>query len=279
MRIAVIPNANKDNGLQTTKRLISLLSSSAGVFTPENFRQELDGCEFMKEADLYPHCDVIITLGGDGTLLRVARQAALYDKPVLCINLGRLGFLAECDGDYFFRKGYKKLFEGFETKDRMMIEARVHRADGSVSEFHALNDVVLTRTDYACVENFDVFVDGAALGSFLADGVIVSTPTGSTAYSLSAGGPVIDPELDAMIVTPICPHMLHARPVVLPPHKEIKLIKTPRENTKCAVTVDGKNGCELTDGEYVVIKKSQYISRFIKISDKCFYDVLHDKLR
>lgn len=278
MRIAVIPNVNKDNGLQRTKRLISLLASRAELYTDDVFCGTLDGCTFVNENDLYSCCDIIITLGGDGTLLNVARKAALLDKPVLCINLGRLGFLAESDEKYFFSEGYKRLFTGFETKERMMIKAEVHRAGGA-REFHALNDIVVTRTDFACVENIDVFVDGAELGNYFADGIIVSTPTGSTGYSLSAGGPIIDPEIEAMVVTPICPHMLHARPVVLPPHKEIKLVKAPRENTKCAVSVDGKKGCELTDGEFVVIKKSDYKSRFIKISDKCFYDVLRDKLR
>ena len=278
MRIALIPNVNKDSGLKTTKRLISVLKGQAVLFAPDGFSSELSDCEFMSENDLYPSCDIIITLGGDGTLLHAARKAALYDKPVLCINLGRLGFLAECDAEYFFGGGYRELFSGFDVKERMMIEAKVYRHDG-IEEFHALNDIVVTRTDFACVEKIEVYVDGAELGSYLADGVIVSTPTGSTAYSLSAGGPIIDPELDAMAVTPICPHMLRARPVILPPHKEIKLVKTPRENTKCAVSADGRNGCELSDGEYVIIKKSKYKSKFIKLADRCFYDVLRDKLR
>ncbi|MBQ7718712.1 MAG: NAD(+)/NADH kinase [Clostridia bacterium] len=277
MRIAIIPNVIKDTGLKITKRLISLLSGRAELYTSDASCAALGGCKLLDEGNMYSLCDIIITLGGDGTLLGVARKAALYDKPVLCINLGRLGFLAESDENYFFSEGYKRLFSGYETRERMMIKAEVHRADG-VGEFHALNDIVVTRTDFACVENIDVFVDGAELGSYFADGIIVSTPTGSTGYSLSAGGPIIDPEIEAMVITPICPHMLHARPVVIPPHKEVKLVKTPRENTKCAVSVDGKNGCELWDGEFVVIKKSEYKSKLIKISDKCFYDVLRDKL-
>lgn len=277
LKIAVVANFDRSDCFDDIKKITRLLSDSAEVLTNSSCGG-FEGVTNLSEEELYRQCDMVLSLGGDGTLLSVAGKASLYDKPVLGINAGRLGFLTGGEREFFFSEGYKKITEGFETEIRMMLKAEVI-SDKTVNEYHALNDIVVARTSFARVGSISVFVDNELLATYPADGVIVATPTGSTAYSLSAGGPVIDPALEAIIITPICPHMLSARTIVVPPGKVISVIKTEGYNDECAMTSDGKNGCMLNDGDAVRISRSERSVKLVKISDRTFYKLLKDKLQ
>lgn len=277
MKIAVVTNYDRQNGFGDIKEIAKLFSGSAEILYEES-RKKIEGVTLVSEDSLYKTCDVILSLGGDGTLLSVAEKASLYGKPVLGINTGRLGFLTGVERDYFFSVGYKKLLSGFETEKRMMIRADVF-SENERTSYHALNDIVIARTSFARVGNISVFVDDELLANYLADGVIVATPTGSTAYSLSAGGPIVDPAIEAMVITPICPHMLNARPLVVPPGKTVTVLKTEGYKNECAVTVDGRSGCMLNEGSTVKICRSERYTYLVKITNKSFYRLLKEKLQ
>lgn len=279
LKIGIVPNEIKDKGFIYTKKIAGKLSEFADVYLHEKVRGIEGMYKIFSKEDLYKNCDVIIALGGDGTLLAVAHDAAHYDKAVLGINLGRLGFLSGSESEQFLKKGYKKLTEEIKIEERMMIEAEILHADGEKETVSALNDIVIKRVDFARMESIDVFIGDELLGNYLSDGIIVSTPTGTTAYSLSAGGPIADPELEAMIVTPVCPHLLRARPIVVPATKTITISKPFDTTDISAVTADGKESCPLNGGDKVLIRKSKLKTRLLKIAENGFYSLLSEKLK
>lgn len=279
MKIGIIPNSIKDKNFEYTKKAIKKIGEVSEVFVCSDESLNFDGVNILEKDDFYSECDIVITLGGDGTLLRAAHDAALFGKPILGINLGRLGFLTGSESNYFLEEGYKKLAGNFEVQERMMIEAEIIRENGKMKKIIALNDIVVKRAEYARMDSIDIFVDKELLGTYLADGIIVSTPTGTTAYSLSAGGPIADPSLDAMIITPICPHLLRARPMVIPSHKAITVEKPNAVEDISAVSADGQEGFMAYGGDKITIKKSNYKTRLVKIEENGFYNLLARKLR
>lgn len=279
MKTGIIPNRIKDENFEYTSKIAEKLGEISQVYICDEYGCNINGTKKLAKTDFYKECDVVIALGGDGTLLRVANEAALCDKPVLGINLGRLGFLTGSESNYFLEEGYKKLAGEFEIQERMMIEAEFTRNAGEVNKIIALNDIVIKRAEYARMDSIDIFVDDELLGTYLADGVIISTPTGTTAYSLSAGGPIADPSLDAMIVTPICPHLLRARPIVIPSSKTITVSKPCGTEDISAVSADGQEGFMINGGNKVTIKKSKYKTKLVKIEKSGFYNLLSEKLK
>ncbi|GAV25649.1 NAD(+) kinase [Carboxydothermus islandicus] len=222
--------------------------------------------------------DLVLVLGGDGTILCATRYFAPKDIPILGINLGQLGYLSELDPQEI-DFGLQKIRAGeYLVEDRTMLEAKVRRAKQEVAVFHGLNDGVLTKGAFARIINFAVFVDEQYITEYAADGVIVATPTGSTAYSLSAGGAILDPEVKAFIITPICPHTLAARSLVVADDKEIKIVvKTALESSM--LTVDGQQGFGIKPGDEIIIKKAPYRAKFIKLKNRSFYQLLREKMR
>lgn len=279
MKIGLVPNGIKDKDYLYTKKIVKKLSEFAEIYIHQKAENSFEKNMCLENDALYSECDIIIALGGDGTLLEVAHNAAPYKKAVLGVNLGRLGFLAGSESGSFFEEEYKKLQSGFEIEERMMIEAKIIHRDGKRETVAALNDIVIKRMDFARMENIDIYIDDELLGNYLADGVIVATPTGTTAYSLSAGGPIADPQLEAMVVTPVCPHLLRARPIVVPSTKIIKVSKPLSATDVSAVTADGKEYCVISGGDRVFIKKSDYKTRLVKINENGFYNLLSEKLK
>ncbi len=278
MKVAVIIKAVGNTDMAEVSKICRAFAEFAEVVTENRALASACGTEYEPVETIFKSCDFVAALGGDGTILTAARKASEFDKPVLGINLGRLGFLSNMEKDTFLKDGCKKLTGDFNTERRMMIEAKVCK-EGEPEAFTALNDIVVTRTHIARLEGLKIYVDNEFLGNYLADGVIVSTPTGSTAYSLSAGGPIADPRLEFMIITPICPHMLHARPVIVPPTSTVCIEKPHENRTESTVTADGANGCILRGGEKVIIKKYEKYANFITLSDRSFYDKLRKKLQ
>ena len=237
-----------------------------------------DGAPLASPDDL----DALLTLGGDGTMLRGARFLAGRPVPVFGVNLGRLGFLTTCGANEMESSLAQFAAGNFRAEERMALEARVlgptHRGPESVRHF-ALNDVVLHKAGYARVVRFDVAANEEKVAAYAADGIVVSTPTGSTAYSLSAGGPVVVPTVESIILTPISPHTLAIRPLVLPPTVDITIrAETGEGNDEMLVTVDGQPGARFTDADTLVIKRAKPV-RLVRIpSLDTFFARLRAKL-
>ena len=216
-----------------------------------------------------------MVLGGDGTLLSVAKEASNLNLPVIGINLGRLGFLAEIEREEI-EEGLNKLFAGdYEIEERMMLHAVL--LDGK--ETTALNDIVVTRASSTLkILDLDIFIDDEYVDDFKADGIIVATPTGSTAYSLSAGGPIVDPSLNSMIVTPVCPHKMYSRTIIVPPEKTVTVKCKAAIDNEAVVAADSEILGKLSGNETVVIQIAQKNFKLIRFKGYKFFSVLHNKL-
>lgn len=223
--------------------------------------------------------DLLITLGGDGTLLRGARLVASAGTPVLGVNLGHLGFLtAAAPGE--LETAFTRLLAGeAQIDERMVLDVRAEGADGTVhGTYLALNDAVLHKAGFARVIRLAIHADEEEVGTYRADGIILSTPTGSTAYSLSAGGPIVSPSLDCIIATPICPHTLAVRPLVLPAEETVT-VEVLSSAEELIVTIDGQEGAALAPGDRLVVSKAPEPMRLVRFPGQTFFSTLRRKLR
>ena len=222
-------------------------------------------------------CDLVIVLGGDGTLLSAARAIGNRQIPLFAVNLGSLGFLTAITIDDLYPELERALRGEHRIGRRKLLHAEVHRAGAVVSHYEALNDVVLTKAAIARIIDLDTYVDRQFVCAYKADGLIVSTPTGSTAYSLSAGGPIIFPSVPAICLTPICPHMLTYRPVLVSESSEVEV--RCRGDASVYLTIDGQIGEPLEREDSVVCRSSQYALHLIRPPRMMFFDVLRQKLK
>jgi NAD+ kinase len=222
-------------------------------------------------------CDLIVVLGGDGTLLSVARRHA-GGPPILGVNLGRLGFLTEVARDDLYPALVDILAGRFEVEARSLFEVLMIRADGRRRRYLALNDAVITKTALARIIELHVSVDGRPVSRYRADGLVISTPTGSTAYNLSAGGPILHPQLPVAVLTPICPHTLTLRPLVVPDTSVVEVtLETPRESVY--LTVDGQEGDEMGEGDRVRVRRHAEPVRLVRTGDpRSIFEGLRSKL-
>lgn len=223
--------------------------------------------------------DIAIVLGGDGSIIRAARQISAYGVPLLGINFGHVGFLADLEIADIGK--LEKLLSGdYTVEERMMLSGRISRADGSVTYMPpALNDIVISNGPVARLLNFDILCDGVVIQHSRADGLIIATPTGSTAYSMSAGGPILAPGLDAFCITPICPHSLANRPVILTGESKVEVcnIGAVDENSVYA-TLDGTNADELGVGDKLIVERASTKAKIIRFEKNSFLSVLNNKL-
>ncbi len=222
--------------------------------------------------------DLLITLGGDGTLLRGARFAGSVGAPVFGVNLGRLGFLTSVTVEHLEGALAQISTGDFVLDVRMALEVQPVHPEGSSTSYYALNDAVLHKGGLVRVVPLRIWVDDEEVGLYRADGVIIATPTGSTAYSLSAGGPILDPRVDAIVITPICPHTLAVRPLVLPPSSEITIqIDAPAE--EIVLSMDGQVSSTLKPGDRVVVRKAKQPVRLVRLPNQSFFSLLRRKIR
>jgi len=231
----------------------------------------------VPEGDLGRRSSVVVVFGGDGTILRAARSAAPHGIPILGVNLGGFGFLAEVSGPELEPALHRILEGDFELDERMMLRACVAREDRLVQEFLALNDIVVTKSGYARLLKLQLLVNAEHLATHLADGWIVATPTGSTAYSLSAGGPIVHPAVDGIVLTPICPHSLNARAVVVSGGDTVAIQVEPT-GAPPILTVDGQEGYPLEPGDEVQVGRSPHRARLVRLGGGGFYNLLRAKL-
>ena len=222
--------------------------------------------------------DLLIVLGGDGTLLAAARLLNERDIPILAVNLGGLGFLTSVTLSELYPLLELVVAGKYETTERMMLQAELLRNNHCVTKQRALNDAVVTKPDLARIMSFDLLVNDDFVGRYRADGLIISTPTGSTAYSLAAGGPIVFPLLQAFLVTPICPHMLTNRPLVIPDTSRI-VVDFSAADMPGHLTVDGQIGFELQRGDRVVVTKAPSKIRLVRPPQKSYFEILRNKLR
>jgi NAD+ kinase len=222
--------------------------------------------------------DLIISLGGDGTLLRAAKIAATDGIPIFGVNLGGLGFLTQIGSDnleIFLEKIYQgKCF----LDERMMLDGIVKRKEKEIKKFTALNDIVIGKGAFARLISLATYINDDYVITYSADGLVISTSTGSTAYSLSAGGPIVNPKINSMILTPICPHTLSARPLIIGENDQVRITLELSEE-EVMVTIDGQEGFTLEPKDEVIVKKSIYKTRLIAFKEKSFYAILREKLR
>ncbi|HKV47557.1 MAG TPA: NAD(+)/NADH kinase [Candidatus Acidoferrales bacterium] len=245
--------------------------------------QETQACSDAQAAvlsreQLAEKIDLLIVLGGDGTLLSGARALGGKKVPILAVNLGGLGFLSSVTFDELYPVLETVIDGRYQTGERMMLEANILRDGKRAEHQNALNDAVITKTALARMLEFDVFIDGAPVTRYRADGLIVATPTGSTAYSLAAGGPIVDPRLDALLVTPICPHMLTNRPLVIPNRARVEIDVAIAEEP-VYLTIDGQVGFQLESRDRVCVTQSANRVLLVQPPRKTYFDVLRSKLR
>ncbi|PKL25635.1 MAG: hypothetical protein CVV47_06165 [Spirochaetae bacterium HGW-Spirochaetae-3] len=221
---------------------------------------------------------ILISLGGDGTVLYAARAAAPFGVPILPINLGTLGFIAWVKRDEWRLRFDEAVSGSLAVSERFMLDVTVEREGRPVAAFSALNDGVVSGSGPAKIVSLSVSVNGTALGRYRSDGLIVSTPTGSTAYSLAAGGPVLDPDMDAMVFTPICPFTLSNRPLVFPGGESLELFVEPGQRERTMLTVDGQDFFDLAEGDRVTFRRSAFRARLFRCERNGFFQVLRAKL-
>jgi NAD+ kinase len=231
----------------------------------------------VPEGELVRRANVVVVFGGDGTILHAARAAAPHGIPILGVNLGGFGFLAEVNGPEVERALHRLLEGDFQLDERMMLRACVEHEGRTIQEFLALNDIVVTKSGYARLLTLRTFVNAEHLATHLADGLIVATPTGSTAYSLSAGGPIVHPAVEGIVLTPIAAHSLNARAVVVSAGDTIKIQVEPI-GAPPILTVDEQEGYPLQPGDEVRVERSPHRTRLVRLGHGGFYSILRAKL-
>lgn len=276
MVVAVIPNLDKHGSAEVVEKLSSMLKQE-GLEAYVSDSICATGFKQMPEDELYKKADIIITIGGDGTIIRYAKRAALDNKPVLGINAGRMGYLANIEQSELDLIKKLKTKEYFIEK-RMMLNISVVENGNIINEFVALNDAVITSGFISRIIDIQAFVGNDSI-SYRADGLIVSTPTGSTAYSMSAGGPIIDPLMEGFCVTPICSHSLSAKPILLAANNTVKLKAFSKKRTDIFLTVDGRKMCQVKPYTEIYIKRSENSAQLVRLNNRSFYKTLSYKFK
>ncbi len=231
-----------------------------------------------QDAQLSGKADVLLVLGGDGTMLNAARLAAERSIPILGVNMGGLGFLTEVRLDNLYPSLERVFANDYVLDERLMLRTHIHRQGETVAQGVVLNDVVISKGTLARMIELKIAIEGRFVTNLRSDGLIVSSPTGSTAYSLSAGGPIIDPAVQSLILTPVCPHTLTHRPLIVPGNVKVDLTLTSRDDGAMA-TLDGQVGVSIAQGDTVTIHTSENRTRLIRFPESNYYDVLREKLK
>lgn len=272
-RIGLLVHGSREDAVKSAEQAAAFLTAAGvAVYAEEDAAQRLAGAVAPFSRMTCPP-DAVLTLGGDGTLLRGAQYACRWNAPLLGINLGHLGFLAEAEPDTL-QTALSRLLDGdYTLEERSMLAV-----DGPAGRYLALNDVVLSRGDCARLIAVETLVDGESSGRCVADGLIVATPTGSTGYSLSAGGPIIAPGVDCMVITPICAHSLQHRPAVVPGNAHVRLLMQEGGDCRATLQVDGQSCGTVRGGEAVDIVRAAAGVRLIRLKPAQFFRLVRDKL-
>lgn len=276
----IAANSIKDENLLLTSKIEKYISVHGG--SSRWITGDLDGAVAYR-VDSMEEFDCVIALGGDGTILNVSRDLRRQNLPIVGVNLGTLGFLTEVEPEQIFSVLDRLFMDDYTLEERMNIKGAVYKENETepVARDVALNDIVVTRAGFSRVIGLKVYVNGKMMDIYEADGVIVSTPTGSTGYNLSAGGPLVSPKTSLMIITPISPHSLTSKSIVLSSEDEIVievLAMRKAQKEEAIVNFDGQPGIQLSAGDRIVVQKANTTTKMVKLFDVSFYEVLREKI-
>lgn len=282
-KFALLTNYSKDRRLVYTRMIETYITENGGTYwIPELISEpDEDGDQRYDLSGMPDDIECVLVLGGDGTLLQAARELLDRHIPLLGINLGTLGFLTSAEKSELPKCLDSVLDDSCSIDERMMLGGTVYHGRDKIQTNIALNDVIITRAGFSRLVELKIYVNGELLSIYNADGIIVSTPTGSTGYSLSAGGPIIFPQTDVMVITPICPHSLQARSLVVSGGDRIVIEIGRRRKTQkeeAMVTFDGRSAQELETGDRIEIYKAQETTQLIRLKGRSFYQVLQNKI-
>lgn len=272
----ILANGQKDVNLKVTHEIQTYLQErGVKCFVEVKANREEKSDPFPDDID----CGLV--LGGDGTLLQAAHDTLDMGIPLIGVNLGTMGYLAEVEKGNITQALNHLIQDEFKIEERMMLCGKVTVAGRELDTLQALNDIVIAGTSSLQMIDFDIYVNGQYLYGYSADGILVATPTGSTGYNLSAGGPIVEPKAKILLLTPICPHTLHSRSILLAPEDEILVRIADGRDGQCQkveANFDGNRKIELTTGDSICIKKSEKVTKIMKINEVSFLEVLHKKM-
>jgi NAD+ kinase len=276
--IHVVCKREKKDALDIAGEIVRRFGDRSNIVVEEGAAAQMGyGATFEME-HVGEGADFIVVLGGDGTLLSVSRHGKGSEVPIIGVNLGSLGFLTETSTEEFATTLTKVLNGDFSISKRIMLDVRVNRGGDPIFDITILNDAVITKDALARIIDIETYVNEEYLTTYKADGLIVSTPTGATGYSMAAGGPLIYPSLTNLIVTPICPHTLTNRPIILPESVVIRAV-LKSEDEKVILTLDGQVGFPLEYADEVTVKKSSHVVHLVKSSSRGYFEILRTKLK
>ena len=273
----VITNRDKDPNLEYTNQLLEYLKENGKTYTL--YAKEEEG---LYNIDIPSDVDGIITLGGDGTFIRTAGAFYKRQLPILGINIGTLGYLTELDLREHQGEIQEFLQGKYAIEDRMMLRGDFYKKEGEVIEYIALNDIVIHRGICNHLLEFEIYVNGKRLNKYKADGIVIATPTGSTAYNLSAGGPIVDPSAAMIVITPVAPHTLNTRSIVLAGYSRIEIRLSSKNQLRGGegiIQIDGNTGVPFKCGDRLSIRQGDISTRLVKLSQESFLDTLRRKMR
>ncbi len=279
-KVGIIAKRNIAHRKEFVQEIIQFLEKkNKKVFLDTNIAPLLTNSEGLKKTQLLRECDIVIVLGGDGTLLKTARRVDRRNSLVLGINMGNLGFLTEAQPEKLYHC-LNKIFKGEYIVDRRtLLRVTIYRNKEKIKTFLALNDAVINQGSFARLIKLRFEVDQRKLVTFKADGAIIATPTGSTAHSLSAGGPIIHPTLEGMVITPICPTSMTVRPIIIPHNRQLTItLESQRRDGEIGLTLDGQETFELHYGDIIKIRKSARSFNMARIHGNGYYKMLREKL-
>ncbi|MCH5300459.1 MAG: NAD(+)/NADH kinase [Ruminococcus sp.] len=282
MNIAVVVNLDKKNAVECAKDIVKIfLENGAKVLMNCGNSQYFKAFKieyYNIDTELFNNCDLAVTVGGDGTIIHTAKIAATAKKSLIGVNVGRLGFAADVEPEEI-DKLTRLLTGDYGVQKRMLLDVTVKRESGKEENLLAVNDAIIARGELSRIIDLQVYLNSQKISAYRADGLLFSTPTGSTAYSLSAGGPIIEPEMECILMTPVCPHSLFSRSVLFDSQSEISVKTLITDDNKAVLTVDGQKSIELNPTDTVTIKKSNLYLNLLTLHKRNFYTKLNEKLK
>jgi len=278
LKIGIIAKIKIEEPFEITKKLSNWLKErGVEVYVEKELGKKIRHPNSIDRIDIPELVDVILVFGGDGTFLGVARLACKHGTPILGINLGGLGFLTEVTVDELYPMMERIIDGDYEVEDRQMLITSIRRGGKNIGTYEVLNDVVINKGAVARIIDLETYIEDSLVTTYRADGIILSTPTGSTAYSLSAGGPIVHPKIPVTIITPICPHTLTNRPLVVSSEMKVE-IKVTTQEPDTYLTLDGQIGVRLKTGDVIEVKRTDTSVKLIKSPFRDFFAILKTKL-
>lgn len=281
MKTAVVLNLSKQKAITCAREIaILMLANNAEVLMLSEYRELFKGIQITyidNIEEMFESADIAITVGGDGTIIHAAKYSARQNTPLIGVNVGRLGFAAEVEPDE--TESLLRILKGdYQTESRILLDVEVIK-NGKSRHYLAVNDAIIARGQLSKIVDLKLSLDGEEIANYRADGLLFATPTGSTAYSLSAGGPIIAPQMDCLMMTPVCPHSLFSRSVLFSGESELSItVKIPSECC-CVLTIDGEKNVDILAEDKVIIRKSELKLKLISLYKRNFYKRLNEKLK